>query len=1229
MGFRWFCTLSPGLLFVLLAAIGCGGGSISSTTPTNPSSPSPPATPSAAAPAITSVTPATVAAGAPAFTLQINGTGFVSGSVISWNGAALTTTYVSATELNAAVPASLAAKGGSFAITVANPDGQTSGTSGPKVAVDNPKPAITTLSPSSVYAGTGALNVMVTGTGFVPGSAASFAGNTRPTTVQSATQLTVALTEMDLAAAGQANVTVTNPSPGGGTSAPALFTVTLPLQLPTITGITPDSLIAPAPSTQITITGSGFTSQSFVLIGGLQFRPDSIAPTRILVTIQSYYLYAPALENVIVEDSGYRSNAVVLSVLNPLPVIQSISNQTVTAGTPSFSITIQATGMVTTTQINVNGAPLAAPFSSFDNVVTIPASALAQVGTITFSLTNPGPGGGTSNTATLHVIAGNNYLRTVNLPANALVWNPSQQVIYAAVPASASSNASSIVAIDPASGNVVASQPMPAEPSLLAISDDQQYLYAGMTATATIVRLKLPALTTDIQWTVGPTPASNYPYSLYNMQVAPGTPHTLAVTQETPALGQTIELAVYDDGVMRPNIGTGTNQPIGDTNVFQWGADASTIYATEDAESGGPEFIYAVNAQGVTLTGTNQGAFANFSNELLYDSREARLYDPGGDVIDPPTGKVLGSFPSGSNSFTIDSAQRRVYFLGGTPYPDGVNLAQYNPVAQISVFDQDHFTLEGTMVVPQVSSTAGPVYGGPNLVRWGSAGLAFNAGSSIYILDGPFVTPGAPPSSTAGTYLDAPPQLTGLSPESVVAGSPDVTLTLTGQNFTPATSVSWLNNVLATTFVSNTEVQAVIPAAAITAPVAAPLYVSNSPGEGISNILAFSVLPSLGTGMQLTALNLSGSDLVWNAAAQKLYVAVVNTDSLRPQTIATVDPVAGAVESTLPLSANPYVLSISADDQYLYTGFTNNANVQRYTLPALTPDLLIPLGVGDGVYSVEYSIVRGGVLSCDFAVSMAVAPGTNTTIAVTQGNSGIEVVGCGATAVFDGAIARPVTPAIYTSSGHDFSRLTWGADTTALYAQGDDCCSSQPISSLTVSNTGVVFDQSNTSDIYLGYRLHFDAGTDLLYSDGGAVTQPSTLAMVGNFNASGLVVTDSTLGLAYFLGQTPSQIGGNYGQGTVDYTLQIFNLKTYALLGSIVIPNIIGFPNQMVRWGAAGIAFTTENGDYAGNSAPGLTYLLSGPAIASPAAQEKPAGAEHVQFTWKSQLQKRRSAKSR
>src|SRR5437016_2295992 len=60
-----------------------------------------------AAPAITSLSPTSITAGAPTFTLTVNGTGFVSGDTVLWNGGALTTTFVSATQVTASVPANL------------------------------------------------------------------------------------------------------------------------------------------------------------------------------------------------------------------------------------------------------------------------------------------------------------------------------------------------------------------------------------------------------------------------------------------------------------------------------------------------------------------------------------------------------------------------------------------------------------------------------------------------------------------------------------------------------------------------------------------------------------------------------------------------------------------------------------------------------------------------------------------------------------------------------------------------------------------------------------------------------------------------------------------------------------------------------------------------------------------------------------------------------------------
>jgi M6 family metalloprotease-like protein len=84
-------------------------------------------------PSISSLSPATAIAGGAAFTLTVNGSGFVTpcaciqqtepGAVVQWNGTALAATVGSAGQITATVPASLIAAAGTASVTVVNPGG--------------------------------------------------------------------------------------------------------------------------------------------------------------------------------------------------------------------------------------------------------------------------------------------------------------------------------------------------------------------------------------------------------------------------------------------------------------------------------------------------------------------------------------------------------------------------------------------------------------------------------------------------------------------------------------------------------------------------------------------------------------------------------------------------------------------------------------------------------------------------------------------------------------------------------------------------------------------------------------------------------------------------------------------------------------------------------------------------------------------------------------------------
>ena len=104
-------ALATALMLALLES--CGGGSGGSTDPTHVDKDRP---------TLTSLSPASVPVGSPAFTLILNGSGFMSGGTVTWAGTNLGTyTFVSSTQVTMPIPASLVAKQGKVNIVVTNP----------------------------------------------------------------------------------------------------------------------------------------------------------------------------------------------------------------------------------------------------------------------------------------------------------------------------------------------------------------------------------------------------------------------------------------------------------------------------------------------------------------------------------------------------------------------------------------------------------------------------------------------------------------------------------------------------------------------------------------------------------------------------------------------------------------------------------------------------------------------------------------------------------------------------------------------------------------------------------------------------------------------------------------------------------------------------------------------------------------------------------------------------
>ena len=128
---------------------------------------------------LVSLSPATVPAGAPGFTLTLNGQGFVAKTVVQWNGKTITTQLQTdssgnVTGVTATVDASLVATPGTAFVNTLSPHSG-AGTNGLSNALafiinppPNPAPIVSSISPTCAVAGGGSFTLTVNGSSFLP-----------------------------------------------------------------------------------------------------------------------------------------------------------------------------------------------------------------------------------------------------------------------------------------------------------------------------------------------------------------------------------------------------------------------------------------------------------------------------------------------------------------------------------------------------------------------------------------------------------------------------------------------------------------------------------------------------------------------------------------------------------------------------------------------------------------------------------------------------------------------------------------------------------------------------------------------------------------------------------------------------------------------------------------------------------------------------------------------------
>jgi IPT/TIG domain len=207
------------------------------------------------APVIWSVDPSTspLAGGG---TFAISGSGFVEGATVKVGATAATVTSLTSTEIDAVAPASTATNGATVAVSVTNPDKDT--TSLANAFQYLPAPTIKSVKPT-VVATAGGDTLTLTGTAFVDGATVTVGGVNAVATWVSATQMTVIAPALF---AGYADIDVENPDMQSG----YLYGAVDFVDAPAVTGITPVS--GPTGGgTAVTIVGTNFAYGMTVKFG--------------------------------------------------------------------------------------------------------------------------------------------------------------------------------------------------------------------------------------------------------------------------------------------------------------------------------------------------------------------------------------------------------------------------------------------------------------------------------------------------------------------------------------------------------------------------------------------------------------------------------------------------------------------------------------------------------------------------------------------------------------------------------------------------------------------------------------------------------------------------------------------------------------------------------------------------------------------------------------------------
>jgi subtilisin family serine protease len=477
-------------------------------------------------PIATSLSPSSAQAGGPALTVTVNGSKFVAGSVVHWNGASRPTTFVSSTQLQASIGAGDIAASGTATLTVFTPSPGGGTSAGlPFTVRDTP---VLTVSATSI-AGGSALTVTLTNG---PGGGGDW---------------------LALAAAGSANAIYLQYTYVGGGVTTRTWTVTAPATpgtyefrlfanygytrlatspavtvvpgAPVISSLSPAGAPVGGAAFTLTVDGSGFTPASIVRWNGANRVTTFMSATQLRASIPATDLAAIGTAQITVfEPSNGTSSAARPFSIQGAPVL-SVSPTTAPTGT---TVTVTLTGGFGGAADWLAFAATGSPNTSYVQYTYVGIGVTTRTWTVT--LTSPG-------TFEFRLFTSGNTRMATSAPITVTLGTPP---VLTVSPTSATTGTPLTVTLTGGFGG--GGDWLAFAPTGSSNSSYVQYTYVG-------------AGVTTRTWTVVATSPGTFEFRLFNnanirlatsapITVTPGAPPTLTVSTTTAARGTPVTVTL-------------------------------------------------------------------------------------------------------------------------------------------------------------------------------------------------------------------------------------------------------------------------------------------------------------------------------------------------------------------------------------------------------------------------------------------------------------------------------------------------------------------------------------------------------------------------------------------------------------------------------------------------------------------------------------------------------------